>query len=202
MDTDNNQRNPFIQPEKMETAKKQKSFASAVFEFIKIAALALIIVVPVRYFLFQPFIVKGESMAPNFASGDYLIVDEISYKFSEPQRGDVMVFKYPKDTTQDFIKRVIGLPGETVIIGNGKITITKGGQTTELHEKYLPSDLSTFGDVNVTLNKDEYFVLGDNRDHSFDSRIWGVVPKKDIIGKPILRLFPVTSIGIIERPSY
>ena len=203
MDIDNNsQKNTIVEPENKNAPKKRLAFLIAVFEFLKVAALALIIVVPVRYFLFQPFIVQGESMAPNFASGDYRIVDEISYSFSTPQRGDVMVFKYPKDTSQDFIKRVIGLPGETIVIQNGKVDITKDDKKMELHENYLPANLSTFGDVKLTLGKDEYFVLGDNRDHSYDSRIWGVVTKKDIIGKPILRLFPLSSLSIIERPSY
>src|SRR3989344_3040782 len=203
MDIDNNsQKNTIVEPENKNAPKKRLAFLIAVFEFLKVAALALIIVVPVRYFLFQPFIVQGESMAPNFASGDYLIVDEISYSFSTPQRGDVMVFKYPKDTSQDFIKRVIGLPGETIVIQNGKVDITKDNKKMELYENYLPANLSTFGDVKLTLGKDEYFVLGDNRDHSYDSRIWGVVTKKDIIGKPILRLFPLSSLSIIERPSY
>lgn len=179
-----------------------KNFLSFIWELSKIALIALVIVAPIRYFLFQPFIVKGESMAPNFENGDYLIVDEISYRFSEPQRGDVIVFNYPKDTTQRFIKRVIGLPGETVDIKNGQVNIIKDGQTAMLGETYLPDDLKTYGDVNVALNADEYFVLGDNRQYSFDSRMWGVVPRKDIIGKALLRLFPMNALSAISQPAY
>lgn len=173
-----------------------------IWEFAKIAIMASVIVLPIRYFLFQPFIVKGESMAPNFSTGDYLIVDEITYRFSEPQRGDVIVFKYPKDTTQRFIKRVIGLPGETVQVKNGQVSVFEGDKEIVLDEEYLPNDLKTYGDVKTTLNKDEYFVMGDNREYSFDSRAWGVVPKSDIIGKAFLRIFPVAALSQIPRPAY
>jgi signal peptidase I len=173
-----------------------------IWEIIKIIIIASVIVLPIRYFLFQPFIVKGESMIPSFQSGDYLIVDEISYRFADPQRGDVIVFKYPKDTTQKFIKRVIGLPGETVNIENGKVTIMKDGQESVLDEKYLPADLKTYGNISAALAADEYFVLGDNREYSFDSRSWGVVPRKDIIGKAFLRIFPVAALSEIVRPAY
>jgi signal peptidase I len=179
-----------------------KKYLSFSWELFKIALIALVIVVPIRYFLFQPFIVKGESMAPNFESGDYLIVDEISYRLADPQRGDVIVFNYPKDTTQRFIKRIIGLPGETIDIANGQVEIIKEGIATVLTEKYLPADLKTYGDVKVALGNDEYFVLGDNREYSFDSRAWGVVPRKDIIGKAFLRIFPVAALSKIPAPSY
>lgn len=181
---------------------KTKKFFSFAWELVKIALIALVIVVPIRYFLFQPFIVKGESMAPNFESGDYLIVDEISYRFSGPERGDVIVFDYPKDTSQRFIKRVIGLPGETVNIENGQVRIIKDGNDAVLDEAYLPDNLKTYGSVNTTLGADEYFVLGDNREYSFDSRAWGVVPKKDIIGKAFLRIFPISTLSAISHPAY
>jgi signal peptidase I len=179
-----------------------KKYLSFAWELAKIALIALVIVLPIRYFLFQPFIVKGESMAPNFENGDYLIVDEISYRFSGPQRGDVVVFNYPKDKTQRFIKRVIGLPGETMQVEDGNINIINGQELFQLNENYLPEDLKTYGDITLSLSADEYFVLGDNRDHSFDSRAWGVVPKKDIIGKAFLRIFPITSLSSISQPAY
>jgi signal peptidase I len=180
-----------------------KKYLSFSIEIIKIALIALAIVVPIRYFLFQPFIVKGESMSPNFESGDYLIVDEISYRFAEPQRGEVVVFKYPKDKTQRFIKRVIGLPGETVIVKNGEVSVTKvGGENIILDENYLPNDLKTYGDTDITLKADEYFVLGDNRTYSYDSRSWGVVPKGNIIGKAFLRLYPVAELSTFSTPVY
>jgi len=192
-------------------AEKPKSFFKKIFskevisvawELLKIALIALVIVLPIRYFLFQPFIVKGESMSPNFESGDYLIVDEISYRFSSPQRGDVIVFNFPKDTTQKFIKRVIGLPGETVDITNGKVEIIKDGKKVDLTEKYLPANLKTYPDTKTTLKSDEYFVMGDNREYSYDSRAWGIVPKSDIIGKAFLRVFPVAALSQIPRPTY
>jgi len=181
---------------------RSKKFFSFVWELAKIALIALVIVAPIRYFLFQPFIVKGESMSPNFESGDYLIVDEISYRFSEPQRGDVIVFNYPKDTTQRFIKRIIGLPGETVNVSNGEVKITSNDAETVLDETYLPNNLKTYGDVNIVLAVDEFFVLGDNREYPFDSRAWGIVPRKDIIGKALLRIFPMAALSHITAPNY
>jgi len=191
------------------TPKRSNKFLAGLFELVKIAVIAFVIVAPIRYFLFQPFIVSGASMAPNFATGDYLIVDEISYRFSEPQRGDVIIFNtsfIQGYANQRFIKRVIGLPGETVNIIDGEISITKNGQTTVLSEKYLPRPggypLKTAGDIDTALGPDEYFVLGDNRDYSYDSRMWGVVSRKDIIGKAFLRILPITSLSEIPRPTY
>lgn len=194
---------PKNQPVKPGEEKLLSRTFSFAIEIVKIALIALAIVLPIRYFLFQPFIVKGESMAPNFESGDYLIVDEISYRFSTPQRGDVVIFKYPKDENQRFIKRVIGVPGETVVVENGQVSVTDAqGEKVVLDEKYLPADLKTYGDTNTTLKENEYFVLGDNRTYSYDSRSWGVVPRENIIGKAFLRLLPVTSISTIAAPAY
>lgn len=176
-----------------------------IWELVKIAIIAFVIVAPIRYFLFQPFIVSGASMAPNFATGDYLIVDEISYRFSTPQRGDVVVFNagfIPNYAGQRFIKRVIGVPGDTVDVANGQVKITENGKITVLDEKYLPKGLETIGSVNMTLKADQYFVLGDNRTYSYDSRYWGIVPKNEIIGKASLRIFPITSLSEISRPAY
>lgn len=195
-----NQQNKEQNTPKEGVIKKYLSFS---FEIFKIAVIALAIVLPIRYFLFQPFIVKGESMSPSFESGDYLIVDEISYRISEPQRGDVVVFKYPKNTTQRFIKRIIGLPGETVVIKSGNVTVTKTtGEEVILDEQYLPEDLKTYGDTGTTLKADEYFVLGDNRMYSYDSRSWGIVPKANIIGKAFLRLYPIDELSKISTPNY
>jgi signal peptidase I len=191
-----------------ETNKKEtiidaaKKYLPSIWEVLKIVIIASAIVLPIRYFLFQPFIVKGESMVPNFENGDYLIVDEISYRFATPERGEVIVFKYPKDESQRFIKRIIGLPGETVIVREGVVTIKKGETSFVLEEGYLPVYLKTIGDVETTLGVDEYFVLGDNRDRSYDSRSWGVVPKEEIIGKVLLRILPVAGLSKIATPSY
>lgn len=184
---------------KISIIKKYLPFAWEVF---KIFIIASVIVLPIRYFLFQPFIVKGESMLPNFQPGNYLIVDEISYRFSNPQRGDVVVFKYPKDKTQKFIKRIIGLPGETVEVKDGKVTIYKDDKMEVLDEKYLPNPSGTIGTLKLALGVDEYFVLGDNREFSYDSRAWGSVPIKNIIGKVFLRVLPVTTLSKITVPNY
>lgn len=192
--------------EKPEEKKKGfgKKFIVALFDFLKVAVIAALIVLPIRYFLFQPFIVKGESMTPNFQSGDYLIVDEFSYKISNPQRGDVIVLKYPLDTKQRFIKRIIGLPGETIEIEDGKITIiSREGLSSTLNEKgYLANLKKTDGDLKITLLDKEFFVLGDNRPFSYDSRRWGALPKEDIVGRVTLRVFPLTSIIFLSSPSY
>ena len=171
------------------------------FEILKIIIIALVIVLPIRYFLFQPFIVKGESMVPNLHSGDYLIIDEISYKFADPKRGDIVVLKYPLDNSQRFIKRIVGLPGETVNISDGKVAITKDGKDIALDETdYLPDLRNTDGVLNIVLKDNEYFVLGDNRQFSYDSRKWGVLPREDIVGKAWFRVFPNASLVI--SPSY
>ncbi len=198
-------------PNKIEEKKTSegivKKYLPFVWEIVKIAVVAFVIVAPIRYFLFQPFIVSGASMAPNFETGDYLIVDEISYRISVPQREDVVVFDasfIPNYAGQRFIKRVIGLPGETVDVVNGKVEIIKDGKTVVLSEKYLPSGLQTFGfdgsamslsPEKITLAPDQYFVMGDNRNESYDSRRWGVLSRKYIIGKAAFRIFPLTSIS-------
>lgn len=173
------------------------------WEILKIVLLALIIVVPIRYFVFQPFIVKGISMEPNFHNGDYLIVDEFSYHFRTPVRGEVVVFKNPKNLSEKFIKRIIGLPGEEIILENNQIVIID-----EFAKKTI-LDESIYLDYPVRLSKkefylkeDEYFVLGDNRLHSFDSRDWGPLLEKYIIGRAVLRVFPPITMAYFPTPSY
>jgi signal peptidase I len=164
---------------------------NSVWEIVKFALLALIIVIPIRTFIAQPFIVSGSSMVPTFENGEYLIVDEISYRLNEPRRGDVIVFRYPKDTSKFFIKRIIGLPNDTVIINGQTITI-KNSEHPEgitLSEPYVKNHSTN--EISSTLGEDEYYVMGDNRSASSDSRIWGTVPKKNIIGRAFLRVFPI-----------
>lgn len=161
-------------------------------EILKIFILALVIVLPIRLFLFQAFVVKGASMEPSFYSGDYLIVNEISYRFSDPQRGDVIVFHYPFNPRARFIKRIIGLPGETIRIDEGKVKIFNDNfpQGKVLDESsYLGKDNYTPGNLEITLGQNQYFVMGDNREFSFDSREWGPLERKYIIGKVGVRLF-------------
>jgi signal peptidase I len=187
--------------------KKTLFFAGLLFvwELVKIVVIAAVIVLPIRYFLFQPFIVSGESMSPNFESGDYLIVDEITYRFSSPQRGDVVVFNtdfIQGYRGQRFIKRIIGLPGETIQIQNGKVDVLRDGKSVVLNEKYLSNTLQTDGNINVTLGSDQYFVMGDNRQYSYDSRRWGILPRQYIIGKALFRVFPLANIAALTTPSY
>ena len=180
-----------------------KNFLLYLWEVIKIVVLAALIVIPIRLFIFQPFFVKGQSMEPNFENGDYLIVDELSYRFQEPQRGEVVVFKYPNDISQRYIKRIIGLPGETIEIKEGKIEVfNQQGEKVLNETNYLPQDIFTAGDTNITLKGDEYFVLGDNRLASADSRRWGPLPKKDIIGKVIFRAWPFATLTKFNLPVY
>ncbi|OQX01016.1 signal peptidase I [Candidatus Parcubacteria bacterium A4] len=178
-------------------------YFSFIFEVVRITVIALLIVLPVRYFLFQPFLVNGQSMEPNFSQNDYLIIDEISYRLGEPERGDIVVFKYPEDPSKRFIKRVIGLPGETVEIGNGQVVIHgKDGSRVLDETGYLAYNILTIGNVNVSVGENEYFVMGDNRVASFDSRSWGVLPRKNIIGKVFLRAWPFNSIHEFNTLNY
>ena len=179
-----------------------KKFITFVWELVKIIVIAAVIVIPIRYFLFQPFFVRGQSMDPNFENGDYLIVDEITYRFKAPQRGEVIVFKSPQDSAQRFIKRIIGLPGETVEVKNGKVIIHTKGDLQVLDESNYLSALLTGGDMQITLAEDEYFVLGDNRPFSFDSRRFGVLPEENIIGRVILRAWPFADMTKFETPIY
>jgi signal peptidase I len=164
--------------------------------FIKVFFITFVIALFVRIFIAQPFIVNGASMEPTFESGEYVIVDEISYRFREPVRGEVVIFKYPKNPSKFFIKRIVGLPGETVEVKNNSIFITdKGGVLVNLEGEYasLPAD----GTMKVTLAEDEYFVLGDNRPVSSDSRRWGPLPEDLIVGRAFVRFLPVTRIELL-----
>ena len=179
-----------------------KKFFSFIWEIAKIVIIAIVIVVPIRYFLFQPFFVRGQSMDPNFENGDYLLVDEITYRFKEPQRGEVIVFKSPLDSSQRFIKRIIGLPGEVVEVKDGKVIVYNNKGQQALNESgYIPN-FSTGGDLRISLGEDEYFVLGDNRPFSYDSRRFGPLLKDKIIGRVIFRAWPFASVMIFEAPQY
>ena len=181
-----------------------------ILEIIKIIALAFIIIVPIRVFLFQPFFVQGASMEPNFEDGQYLIINEFGFKetdlkiinvesFKNLERQQAVVFHYPLDPKKFFIKRIIGLPEEKVQIKNSEITIFNESHPTGfvLDEKeYITSNVRTKGDSVVSLKDDQYFVLGDNRAFSSDSRIWGPVPKKDIVGEVFLRAWPLDKISV------
>lgn len=167
-------------------------------EIIRFSLIALLIVFPIRMFVAQPFIVSGASMEQTFQNGEYLIVDQISYHFEEPERGDVIIFRYPRDPSKFFIKRVIGLPGEKIAIEGNTVTISNaehpGGAV--LNEPYVAAmQPNTF--LEEELGEGEYFVMGDNRDQSSDSRMWGVLQEQNIVGRALLRLFPIGDAGVM-----
>lgn len=169
------------------------------FSLLWFIVTVLAIVLPIRFFVAKPFIVSGTSMYPNFDSWHYLIVDEFTYLFlHEPQRGDVVVMKYPLDTSRYFIKRVIGLPGETVHISGSTVSIVNAEHPEgfTLAETYVDPDNVATNEMSVTLRESDYFVMGDNRRASADSRYWGPLPREDIVGRAFVRLFPFTMIDL------
>ena len=179
------------------TMTNSKTLWQSFWEVVRFAIIAAIIVIPVRTWIAQPFIVSGSSMSPTFENSEYIILDELSYRLGEPKRGDVVVFKYPNDTTKFFIKRIIGLPGETVSIKDGVVTIINkenpmGLVLAEPYIKNKSRDAKKF-----SLQDNEYFVMGDNRGASSDSRIWGAVPRNLMVGKTFLRLYPLNRISIL-----
>lgn len=176
--------------EHIDTKKK----SGGIGELIRFAIIALLIVIPIRVFVAQPFIVSGTSMVPTFENRDYLIVDELSYRFHEPYRGDVVVFRYPKDPSKFFIKRIIGLPGETISIDAEGIVSIINANAPEgfiLDEPYV-KNIQKVSYPSTHLSENQYFAMGDNRSGSSDSRTWGTLPKKNIVGQAFLRLIPFT----------
>jgi signal peptidase I len=171
-------------------ANPKDSLRYQIFDLSRFVFLCLLIVVPVRMFVAQPFIVNGESMLPNFQDGNYLIVDQISYRMGEAQRGDVVIFRYPDEPSKFYIKRVIGVPGEHIKIDGHEITIDS---THVLDEPYIDRHMENR--VDMTLAGDEYFVMGDNRLDSSDSRVWGPLKEEFIVGRALLRLWPATDIN-------
>lgn len=185
--------NPTTAPAQNPTEPKKHGFFR---ELLSYGILALVVVLPIRMWVAQPFVVNGSSMDTTFSDGEYLIVDELSYRFKAPERGDVLIFRYPQDPSKYFIKRLIGLPGETVVVKNDKVTIinAENPKGVVLNEPYIHS--RTFGDLTMKLKSDEYFVMGDNRIVSSDSRVWGALPKSDLIGRPVVRLLPLGELGL------
>lgn len=174
------------------------------FDILKSVVIVLVAAFIIRFFLVQPFVVEGVSMKPNFVDKEYLIVNKLSYQLHEPKRGDVTIFVAPNQPQYDYIKRIIGLPGETVKINDGTVFIN--GQ--KIKEQYLADGEKTLvgQDSKFTLERQlgtsEYFVMGDNRDHSSDSREWGVLPKDNIIGKAWVSVYPWELFGLIQTPEY
>ncbi len=183
-----------------------RKFFLFIWEITKVVCISLAIILPVRYYLIQPFYVKGASMEPNFHDHEYLIIDEISYRFNTPIRGQVIVFRYPRNPQEYFIKRIVGLPGEELQIKDGQISIFNNEypEGLALTEKYLSIDLITYGqnEEKITIGPDEYFVLGDNRNASKDSRSFGPVNKSFITGKVLFRGWPLNEIKLYDKSEW
>ena len=181
-----------------------RKFLASFLEVIEVVVIAVAAVVVIRMFLVQPFLVSGTSMVPNFENGDYVLVDELTYHIRPPERGEVVVFHDPQDYNTFFIKRIIGLPGETVKIWNNTITVTNKDNPNgmALDESYLPTGTVTGGSESYTLSSSTYLVLGDNRPNSFDSRSWGPLPAKNVVGLVRVRLWPLTEITAFAAPKY
>jgi signal peptidase I len=185
-----------------------RRFSASILETAEVIVVALGAVFLIRSFLVQPFLVSGASMIPSFSQGDYLLIDELSYYFREPRRGEVVVFRYPNDESTYFIKRIIGLPGERVVIKDGRIIIINREypEGKVLAEPYLPPEVATTGrpggKTEFNLSANQYLVLGDNRSYSFDSRDWGVLARKEIVGIVRLRLWPISGLTVFAAPNY
>ena len=182
-----------------------KSIFKETLEFLLTLALAVGLVLFVRAYVIQPFIISGDSMFPNFINNELIVVNELTYHFEQPQRGDVIVFKYPLNTSEDFIKRVIGLPGETVSIKDGKVYIYNAAHPNGIalnESQYLNADVYTGHDMTMQLGPNQYFVMGDNRPDSRDSRFGWNVPRSDIIGKVFVVVWPFNDAHAFQTPTY
>lgn len=182
-----------------------KSMLQFIWETVKVVVISLLIIIPVRYFLIQPFFVNGASMEPNFHDHEYLIIDEISYRFRPIERGDIVVFRYPRDPSQFFIKRVIGLPGETMVVRDGGVMVINESYPSGIvldESVYLEPETVTRGDISVTLSADQYYVLGDNRGASLDSRTFGPIERSSIVGRAWIRGWPIDKVKVFDRPAY
>ncbi len=184
-------------------------FLMFIWDLIKTGVIVFIIAFSIRYFLIQPFIVEGGSMLPNFIDQEYLLAEKLHYFIGEPNRGDVVIFKYPNNPTTNFIKRVIALPGETIEIENSQIKIINQEHPSGVilnESAYLASNVKTLTQsrekFSKKLGQDEYFVMGDNREHSSDSREWGILPKTNIIGRAWLTLKPLDKFGVQKKIVY
>lgn len=173
------------------------------FEFLlevaKVVIVVFAIIIPVRHYLVKPFYVRGASMEPNFHDYEYLVIDELSYRFREPQRGEVVVLNDPMDPSQYFIKRIIGLPGEHLVIRDGVVRIN--GKILD-ESMYLEDSVRTTGHDDVTLEDNEYYVMGDNRLASLDSRVFGSVDQSEFIGRTWIRAWPLNDMQIFTPFTY
>lgn len=181
-----------------------KRLGTFFLDIIQVVVFAVAIFLFVYLLVLQPHKIKGDSMQPNFPDGEYLLTDKVTYRLGEPKRGDVIVFKAPTGNGDEFIKRIIGLPGETVSITNGNIYINE----KLLDEPYLSDELYTSSasflseGKEVTVPEESYLVFGDNRPRSSDSRVFGFITKKDITGRAWLVYWPIQSAGVVQKIDY
>ncbi len=172
-----------------------------IWDITKVVVISAAIIIPIRTFIFQPFFVRGASMEPSFYNGDYLIIDELSYRMREPHRGEVVVFRPPGNDNQFYIKRIIGLPGEKVTIDNDNVSVFTEGEEIVLSEPYI-SDDRIGGSKEIIAGLGEYILLGDNRGHSSDSRVFGPVSIKNFVGKVLITAWPIDDFALFAAPAY
>jgi signal peptidase I len=189
--------------------KKAEDWLRFTAETIRTVLIVVGLAYVLRFFIFEPFVVEGASMAPKFATNDYLIVDKVGYRLGEVERGDIIVFKYPNDPTTNYVKRVIGLPGETITVENGKVRIATNEDTTGyiLDESvYLNPDVTTtlpsISRTSFTVTPGHFFVMGDNRPASSDSREWGLLPQENIIGRVVVQAYPLNRATLVNHARY
>ena len=179
-------------------------FLASLLEVGVIAGVAVAATFLIRQYVFNPYSIVGASMSPNFREGDYVFVDEMSYHFRAPQRGEVVVFHAPFLKSEDLIKRIVGLPGERVVVKDGTVTVfnTDHPQGFALDESYLGGAGATNGSADVALGPNQYFVMGDNRPVSYDSRSWGPLAASDIVGRVLVRIWPPDATKVFAAPKY
>ena len=180
----------------------QKKLARWFLDFVETIVIALAIFVVVYRFLFQPHQVKGNSMYDNFYDGEYLLTDKISYRFNPPEHGDIIVFKAPRNEDYDYIKRIIGLPGDRVTVRNGQVFVN--GELLDESAYLDPNTMTRPGQytqegMTITVPVNQYFATGDNRNNSSDSRDWGPVPYQNIVGIAWIRYWPLDKIGMVDK---
>ncbi|MBI1864034.1 signal peptidase I [Candidatus Woesebacteria bacterium] len=179
-----------------------KRLGAFFLDILQVIVFAVSIFLFIYLLIMQPHKIKGSSMEPDFHDGEFLLTDKVTYRFGEPKRGDVVVFKAPPDDSDEFIKRIIGIPGDTIDIKGGKVILNG----KEISEPYLTSDTFTSSgvfakeDVPFTVPTDFYFVMGDNREHSFDGRSFGLINKSKITGRAWVIYWPVSKMGVIKNP--
>jgi len=186
--------------------KSVKSVIKFIFEFLEPVVFSFSIFAVIYIFIAQPFEVKGASMEPQLHDKEYILTEKVSTRFGSFKRGDIVIFRFPYNREIDYIKRIIGLPGETISVLDGKVYVND----KVLNEPYLRDITDIYPDPDnvlqegksITVPQNYYFVLGDNRPHSQDSRYFGPVARSLLIGKAVIRYWPITNISLVDHPDY